>query len=147
VKGVGNCHLELHTSLLNYCFIGYQREIEGSSRKFAASYNLHNHTKLNNDKFIERDHEAQQRVSSTIYDSASFSVNSFQSSAGHDSISDSSFSSSLFSTEVLPSPGRRGPLSSSARADAKAVKDIKACWRCKILRKKVRVPLRPSRKK
>lgn len=147
MKGVGNCHLELHITLLNYYFIGYQREIEGTSWKFAAPYNIHNHTKLNNDKFIERDYEAQQRVSSTIYDSASFSVNSFQSSAGHDSISDSSFSSSLFSTEVLASPGRRGPLSSSARADAKAVKDIKACWRCKILRKKVAVPLRPSRKK
>lgn len=34
-------------------------------------------------------------------------------------------------------PGRRGPLSEVARATARAVKALKACWRCKILRKGV----------
>jgi hypothetical protein len=40
--------------------------------------------------------------------------------------------------EVSPSPGRRGPLGEAARVAVRAVKVVGACWRCKILRKKVR---------
>jgi hypothetical protein len=147
VKCVGNRSLILYTTELNYDFIGYQHDIESSSRGITASYNLNNDTELNNNEFSKGDHEARQGVSSIFNRSVSFSGNSFESSAGQDSISDASFSSSPFSTEVLPPPGRRGPLSSSARADAKAVKNVKACWRCKILRKKARAPLKSPTKR
>jgi hypothetical protein len=147
MKCVRICHSRLYTARLIYCPIGTQHEVEGSGRKFTAPYTLHNHTKLNNDTFSKGDCKAQQRVGSIIHNHVSCSVNSLESSAGHDSISDSSFSSSPLSIDVLPPPGRRGPLSSSARADAQAVKHVKACWRCKILRKKARVSLRSPRMK
>jgi hypothetical protein len=51
-----------------------------------------------------------------------------------DSRSTNSASSSI---DSVASAGRRGPLSSAARAMANAVKAVKACWRCKFLRKQV----------
>jgi hypothetical protein len=52
----------------------------------------------------------------------------------YDSTSTYSASSSISS---IASAGRRGPLSGAARAMANAVKAVKACWRCKFLRKPV----------
>jgi len=40
------------------------------------------------------------------------------------------------SKAVLPSPGRHGRLSEGARAAMKALKEVGACWKCKIVRKK-----------
>jgi hypothetical protein len=51
-----------------------------------------------------------------------------------DSRSTNSASSSI---DSVTSTGRRGPLSSAARAMANAVKAVKACWRCKFFRKPV----------
>jgi hypothetical protein len=51
-----------------------------------------------------------------------------------DSRSTNSASSSI---DSVASAGRRGPLSSAARAMANAVKAVKACWRCKFFRKPV----------
>jgi hypothetical protein len=33
--------------------------------------------------------------------------------------------------------GRQGPLNESSRANSKAVKAVGACWKCKVIRKKV----------
>jgi hypothetical protein len=43
----------------------------------------------------------------------------------------------VFRRYVSPSPGRRGPLDTMTRAGIRALKAVGACWRCKILRKKV----------
>ena len=53
-----------------------------------------------------------------------------------DSRSANSASSSIGS---VASTGRRGPLTGAARAMANAVKAVKACWRCKFLRKPVSI--------
>jgi len=55
------------------------------------------------------------------------------------SISASSSISSAPSRLYTTSIGRRGPLSSAARARANAVKAVKACWRCKFMGKPVSV--------
>lgn len=44
---------------------------------------------------------------------------------------------SVWIRHVSQSPGRRGPLDTIARAGIGALKAVGACWRCKILRKKV----------
>jgi hypothetical protein len=99
--------------------------------------------------------ESRRRsISSIATGSASSSVNSLQSNRGRNTLQtffsrgssssygaspvDDEFGSSSFTKEVLPSPGRRGPLSEAARATLKAVKAVGACWRCKVLRKKVK---------
>jgi hypothetical protein len=69
-------------------------------------------------------------ASSSIHSSRS--IRSFSSSR---SVFSSSFKSG---SGASSSSGRRGPLSNAARAAAKAVKFVRACWRCRILRKKVR---------
>ena len=43
----------------------------------------------------------------------------------------------MYTSEVSPSPGRRGPLGEAGKAALRAVKAVGACWRCKVLRKKV----------
>jgi len=53
------------------------------------------------------------------------------------SISGSSSISSAASGRSTRSIGRQGPLSGAARAMANAVKAVKACWRCKFMRKPV----------
>lgn len=47
------------------------------------------------------------------------------------------FCAGLYTSGVSRSLGRRGPLSEPGRAALRAVKAVGACWRCKILRKKV----------
>jgi hypothetical protein len=54
-----------------------------------------------------------------------------------DSRSATSASSSINSTASSAITGRRGPLSGAARAMANAIKAVKACWRCKFMRKQV----------
>lgn len=54
----------------------------------------------------------------------------------YDSRSTHSAASSIAS---VASTGRRGPLSGAARALANAVKAVRACWRCKFLRKPVNI--------
>jgi hypothetical protein len=41
------------------------------------------------------------------------------------------------SKPVSPSPGRHGRLTEGARAAMRALKEVGACWKCKIVRKKV----------
>jgi hypothetical protein len=79
-------------------------------------------------------------------------IDSFQSffsrrsSASHGDISgDREFGTASIAGELSPSPGRRGPLGEAARADLRAVKKVGACWRCKVLRKKVGVLHRPQK--
>jgi hypothetical protein len=54
-----------------------------------------------------------------------------------DSRSANSASSSISSAASSGMTGRRGPLSGAARAMANAIKAVKACWRCKFMRKPV----------
>jgi hypothetical protein len=69
--------------------------------------------------------------------SASSSIHSSRSNRSFNSARGGYFSSFKAGSEAPSSSRRRGPLPDAARAAARAVKSVKACWRCKILRKKV----------
>jgi hypothetical protein len=107
--------------------------------RFKRKYDLRRHMPLHlfKDKGTNWMNKPQKPMCTTAPHSSCGSFDSFQSSYQQ---SHSAFSEDLYGSEMPPSPGRRGPLSGVARAAAKAVKDIKACWRCKILRKKVTTP-------
>jgi hypothetical protein len=61
------------------------------------------------------------------------SINKGASSGFHESV----FNSNSAQSSSRSSIGRRGPLDTFARAAMNAVKAVKACWRCKVLRKLV----------
>jgi hypothetical protein len=45
------------------------------------------------------------------------------------------------SKPVSPSPGRHGRLTEGARAAMRALREVGACWKCRIVRKKVSLPV------
>jgi hypothetical protein len=69
--------------------------------------------------------------------SASSSIHSSRSNRSFNSARGGYFSSFKAGSEASSLGPRSGPLGEITRATARAVKSVKACWRCKILRKKV----------
>jgi hypothetical protein len=118
-----------------------------------VSSNLRRHRKVHRSEYHGGYESGQHSASSIATNSASGSAHSFQSCHGRNSLhsffnrrsntshgdspGDKDFCTAPYTSEVSPSSGRRGPLGEAGRAALRAVKAVGACWRCKVLRKKV----------
>lgn len=101
-------------------FISCASSFQGVSAGFSDALNLQ--LTKNGQTIRNRVHKSRSRISSAPSDT---------------SYSFSYFESHKFASHLSVTSGRRGPLDNAAKSAMRAVTAAKACWRCKILRRRV----------